>query len=96
MANFPRLDNSTRESYLLSIRSDQADTVERRFSVPEFGKVEFPYSAELKHNTGVEMYKPLLHKALFSHLSSQSGNSWRTRDNRSGNPWTSPIVIVFA
>lgn len=64
MANLPRLDNSTRESYLLSIRSDQADTIERRFSVREFGKVEFPYSAELKHNTGAEMDKPLLHKAL--------------------------------
>lgn len=97
LANFPHLDNSTRESYLLSIRSDQADTIERRFSVQEFGKVELPYSVELKHNTGAEMYKPLLHKALFAHLSSQPGNSWQTHhNNRSGNPWTSPIVIAFA
>lgn len=52
LVNLPRFDNSIRESYLLSIRSEQADTIERRFSVREFGKVEFPYNAQHKQNTG--------------------------------------------
>lgn len=54
--------------YLHSIRSDLAETIERRFSAQEFRSVKFPYSAQHKENSGAEMYKPLLYKVFIFFL----------------------------